>query len=204
MPRGVTIPEVRERLFAAAEHVIAREGPAGLSSRAITGEAGVATGVLYTHFADMDAFLAGYAVNRTFQIASEIVALPALAGTGTVVGNLTAAALATSPATLRPLVTLMAAHPHLAAKVRAVLGDTATGIDAIQHATVAYLAAEQRLGRVPKSTDTEALAVAVVGVIQHLALTGDATAVAHTWIRRVVNALLSPAHAQDSSRAPGE
>jgi AcrR family transcriptional regulator len=204
MPRGVTIPEVRERLFAAAEQVIARDGPAGLSSRAITGEAGVATGVLYTHFADMDGFLAGYAVNRTFQIASEIAALPARAGTGTVVGNLTAAAVATSSTTLLPLARLMAAHPHLAARVRAVLGDTATGLDAIQRATAAYLAAEQRLGRVPESADTDALAIAVVGVIHHLALTGEATAVAHTWIRRVVTALLSSAHAEDASGAPGE
>jgi AcrR family transcriptional regulator len=199
MPRGVAIPEVRQRLFAAAERVIAREGPAGLSGRAITREAGVATGVLYAHFADMDDFLAGYAVDRSFQIAGQIAALPARAGTDTVVGNLIAAALATPPATLLALAKLMAADPHLAARVRAVLGDTGAGLDAIEHATGAYLAAEQRRGRVPESADTKALAFAMVSVIHHLALTGETASVAHTWIRRVVTALLDPAHAEGAS-----
>lgn len=198
MPRGVTIPDVRQRLFAAAEQVIAREGPAGLRGRAITREAGVATGVLYAHFADMDDFLAGYAVDRSFQIAGQIAALPARAGTNTVIENLAAAAMETPPATLVALARLMAAHPHLADRVRTVLGDTAAGLDAIEHATAAYLTAEQRLGRVPESADSEALAFAVVAAIHRLALTGEAAAVAHARIHTVVTAFFSPAHAEDA------
>src|SRR5262252_2682905 len=42
MPRGVGIPEVREQLFAATDRVLARAGPSGLTTRAITAEAGAA------------------------------------------------------------------------------------------------------------------------------------------------------------------
>ena len=44
-PRGVAIHEAREQMFLAAERVLARQGPDGLTSRAITQEAGVATGL---------------------------------------------------------------------------------------------------------------------------------------------------------------
>lgn len=204
MPRGVAIPDVRQRLFAAAERVIAREGPAGLSGRAITSEASVATGVLYAHFANLDDFLAGYAVDRSFQVSSQIAALPARAGMDTVVGNLASATAAMPPATLLALTQLLAAHPHLAARVRAVLGDTAAGLDAIEHAAGLYLAAEQRLGRVPEPADIEALSLAVVSVIHRLAVTGEATSMAHTRIRRVMTALLSPTHTEGASSAAGE
>ena len=56
MARGVAIPEVREQLFAAADRVLTRTGPAGLTTRAITAEAGVANGVLHRHFRDLDSF----------------------------------------------------------------------------------------------------------------------------------------------------
>ena len=64
MPRGVAIPEVREQLFAAADRILGRAGPAGLTTRAITAEAGVANGVLHRHFRDLDAFLAEFTASR--------------------------------------------------------------------------------------------------------------------------------------------
>jgi AcrR family transcriptional regulator len=44
----------REQLFGAAERVLLRDGPNGLTSRAVTAEAGCAKGVLHRHFADVD------------------------------------------------------------------------------------------------------------------------------------------------------
>jgi AcrR family transcriptional regulator len=55
VPTGVHIRDVREQLFEAAERVLLRDGPDGLTSRAVTTEAGVAKGVLHRHFADVDA-----------------------------------------------------------------------------------------------------------------------------------------------------
>jgi len=172
MPRGVAIPELRQQLFAATERVIAAAGPGRLTSRSVTHEAGVATGLLYAHFANFDDFLAGYAVDRAFQIAGEVAGLPDRAGSGTVAGNLSRAVLATPRATLLALTRLMAAHPDLAPKVEALLGSGTAGLQAIETAVAGYLAAEQRLGRVPASADPDALALAVVGVLHHAVLTG--------------------------------
>ncbi|RSM64262.1 TetR family transcriptional regulator [Actinoplanes sp. ATCC 53533] len=189
MPRGVAIPEVRQQLFAAVERVIAGAEPSRLTGRAVTREAGVATGLLYAHFANFDAFLTGYAVDRAFQISGEVAGLPARAGTGTVAGNVSEAVLATPLGTLLALTRLMVFRPQLAAEVEAVLGAGTAGLQAVEHAVARYLAAERQLGRVPAGADPEALALAVVGVLHHVALSGGTDSAAATRIRRAVDAL---------------
>ncbi|MFC3997655.1 TetR/AcrR family transcriptional regulator [Nocardiopsis sediminis] len=189
MPRGVAIPDLRQQLFSATERVIARDGPGGLTGRAVTREAGVATGGLYTHFADMDDFLAAYAVDRAFQVSSAAAALPGRAGTGTVAANLSGAVAAVPPATLPALARLMAARPDLAGRVHAILGDRTAGLEAIEQAAAAYLEAEQRLGRIGAAADPEALALALVGALHHLVLTGAAEPAVHARIERVAAVL---------------
>ncbi|NIH86131.1 TetR family transcriptional regulator [Amycolatopsis granulosa] len=174
MPRGVAIPELRQQLFAALERVIARDGAGRLSGRAVTGEAGVATGLLYAHFADVDDFLAAYAVDRAFLVSAGAASLPGRVGTGDVAGNLCAAALSASPATVLTLTRLLVSRPELAGRVQAVLGDRTAGFDAIETAAAAYLAGEQRVGRVAADADPAALALALVGVLHRLVLAGDA------------------------------
>jgi len=88
MPTGVALRDVREQLFAAAERVLLRAGPSGLTSRSVTEEAGVAKGVLHRHFADFDAFLADLVRSRIARIELQSAALCDSAGTGTVEGNL--------------------------------------------------------------------------------------------------------------------
>ncbi|MET7423516.1 TetR/AcrR family transcriptional regulator [Dactylosporangium sp. NPDC005555] len=185
MPRGVAIPEPRQQLFAAVERVIAADGPVRLTGRAVTREAGVATGLLYAHFADFDDFLTGYAVDRAFQLAAAVAGLPDRAGTGTVAGNLADALLAVPLDGLLPLTRLTAAKPELAAAVRDVLGERTAGLEAVEAAAARYLAAEQRLGRVPAGADTEALALAAVAVLHHVALTASDGA----RVRRAIAAL---------------
>jgi hypothetical protein len=118
-----------------------------------------------------------------------VAGLPGRAGTGTVAGNLGDAVLATPPGTLLALTRLMAGRPELAAGVEAVLGDGSAGLRAVERAAAGYLAAEQRLGRVPAGADPEALALAVVGVLHHVALTGGDDPAAPGRIRRAVAAL---------------
>jgi AcrR family transcriptional regulator len=189
MPRGVAIPELRQQLFAAVERVIARDGPSRLTGRAVTREAGVATGLLYAHFANFDDFLVGYAVDRSFQISGEVAGLPERGGSGTVAGNLYQAVLATPLSTLLALTRLMAFRPELAVNVEAVLGGGTAGLHGVERAIAGYLAAEQQLGRVPAGADTEALALAVVGVLHHVALTGGTDSAAYTRIQRAMGAL---------------
>ncbi|GLY06891.1 TetR/AcrR family transcriptional regulator [Actinoplanes sp. NBRC 101535] len=171
MPRGVAIPEIRQQLFAAAERVIAADGPSRLTGRAVTAEAGVATGLLHTHFRSFEGFLTAYAVDRSFQLAGELAGLPGQAGSGTVGGNLRAAAQALSGGTLRALTRLMVFHPGLTAEVEAVLGAGSAGVSALERPFATYLAAEQERGRIPAGADTGTLALAVVGTVHHLALT---------------------------------
>ncbi|GAB3507179.1 TetR family transcriptional regulator [Amycolatopsis cihanbeyliensis] len=190
MPRGVAIPELRQQLFAAAEQVVVRDGPSRLSGRAVTGEAGVATGLLYAHFVDLDDFLAAYAVDRSFVISAEAAALPERSGTGSVVGNLCAAVLATPLVTVLALTRLLVSRPELAGRVRAVLGDETTGLDAIESAAATYLAEEQRLGRLTGSAEPSGLALALVGVLHHLLLTAATEADVRAGIRRTITSLV--------------
>lgn len=172
MPRGVAIPELRQQLFTAAERVILRDGPSRLSGRAVTTEAGVAAGLLYAHFTDLDDFLAAYAVDRSFVV---IAAAPLTdrAGTGDIAANLADALLAIPRDTLTALARLLVLRPELAERVHDVLGDE-TALDAIERAAAAYLDAERRLGRLAASTDPRAVALALVGALHHLVLTaGD-------------------------------
>lgn len=91
MPTGVTIRDVQERLFGAAERVLLRDGLSALTSRPVTSEAGCATGVLHRHFADFDTFLADFVLDRTSRIADKAGPLRRSPGKGTVLGNLMAA-----------------------------------------------------------------------------------------------------------------
>ncbi|WP_433833279.1 TetR/AcrR family transcriptional regulator [Actinoplanes sp. CA-015351] len=168
MPRGVAVPEPRQHLFAALERVIAAEGP--LTSRAVTQEAGVATGLLFTHFGSFDNFLAGYGVDRSFQIASALSGLPGRFGSGTVAGNLTDAVLGLPLPAVRTLTRLTAFHPSLIAEIEGVLGAGSAGVRVVERAAADYLAAEQQLGRIPAGVDTLSLALAVAAVV---AFTGE-------------------------------
>lgn len=194
-------------MFSAAERVIIRDGPGRLSGRAITGEAGVATGLLYAHFADLDDFLAAYAIDRAFLVSAGAAALPERAGTGSIVGNLCDAVLATSPRTVLVLTRLLVSRPELAGRIHAVLGDKTAGLEAIEGAAAGYLAGEQRLGRVAAAADPEVLALILVGVFHHLVLTVDAESDVRPRIREAVAGLVgefasaTPRRAAPANRA---
>ncbi|MCW3819220.1 TetR/AcrR family transcriptional regulator [Micromonospora sp. DR5-3] len=198
MPRGVAIAEPRQHLFAAAERVIAAEGPSQLTSRAVTREAGVATGLLFAHFANFDDFLVGYAVDRSFQIAGAAAGLPGRAGTGTVAANLSETVLATPLITVLAVTRLTASRPALAANIEAVLGNGTAALRPLERAVVEYLVAEQQLERIPAGADTEALALAVVGVLHHVALTDGTDPAADGRIRRTMTALIDGSQAVTS------
>jgi AcrR family transcriptional regulator len=171
VPRGVAIPELRQQLFTAAERVILRDGPSRLSGRAVTTEAGVAAGLLYAHFTDLDDFLAAYAVDRSFVVIAA-ASLTDRAGTGDIAANLADALLAIPRGTLTALARLLVLRPELAARVHDVLGNE-TALDAIERAAAAYLEAERRLGRLTEGIDPQAVALALVGALHHLVLTAS-------------------------------
>ena len=173
MARGVAIPEVREQLFAAADRVLARTGPAGLTTRAITAEAGVANGVLHRHFADLDAFLTEFAASRLAALADSAASLPTRAGQGSVAGNLTDATLALFGPSALALMNLVAARPELRPAVEHA-APPGGGLGDVEHHFAAYLDAEKALGRIAPVADTQALAFTLIGAVHHLVLTNPA------------------------------
>lgn len=170
MARGVAIPEVGEQLFAAADRVLARDGAAGVTTRAVTAEAGVANGVLHRHFRGLDDFLAAFVASRLSGIASGTAELPGRAGEGTVAGNLTQATMAVFGASAQALMSLVAAKPELGKVLEHDAQDT-DGLGSIERHFAAYLDAEKNLGRIGAAADTQTLAFTLLGTVHHLILT---------------------------------
>jgi AcrR family transcriptional regulator len=197
MARGVAIPEVREQLFAAADRVLAREGSAGLTTRAVTAEAGVSNGVLHRHFRDLDEFLAWFLASRLKAIADGAAALPGRAGHGSVAGNLTEATVAVFGANAQALMSLIAAKPDLGPAVEHATG----GLGDIERYFCDYLDAEKKLGRIGPGADTGTLAFALLGTVHHLVITHrDGASDLQQQVRRIVAALVT---GMDTDAAPG-
>jgi AcrR family transcriptional regulator len=156
--------DVRQQLFDAAERVLLRDGPAGLTSRAVTDEAGCAKGVLHRHFTDFDAFLADLVLDRAAQLETHASALRESAGTGTVADNLTSALtilFGPVPVAIIPLITF---RDELRARLRQAM--PGGGIAILAHATSAvsaYLADERELGRIAADADIDSLTLSLVG-----------------------------------------
>jgi AcrR family transcriptional regulator len=192
MPRGVAIPEVREQLFAAADRVLARSGPAALTTRAITKDAGVANGILHRHFRGLDAFLAEFAADRLAAIAGSAASLPGRAGTGSITDNLTDATLALFGPGALALVNLVATRPELAAAMEHAGAAAGGGLGDVERHFTAYLDAEKQLGRVGAGADTATLAFTLLGAVHHLIITNPGGLPdLPQRIRRIVTALTS-------------
>ncbi|WP_406146533.1 TetR/AcrR family transcriptional regulator [Streptomyces sp. NBC_01012] len=164
MPTGVHLRDARQQLFDAAERVLLRDGPNGLTSRAVTDEAGCAKGVLHRHFADFDAFLADLVLDRAAQLERQAGALRESVGTGTVADNLTHALTALFgpvPVAIIPLITF---RDELRARLRQAR--PGGGITILAEATTAisaYLAEERALGRITADADIDSLTLSLVG-----------------------------------------
>ncbi|MEU0598231.1 TetR/AcrR family transcriptional regulator [Streptomyces sp. NPDC006393] len=164
MPTGVHLRDARQQLFDAAERVLLRAGPSGLTSRAVTDEAGCAKGVLHRHFSDFDAFLAELVLDRAARLEAQASALRECVGAGTVAGNLTKALttlFGPVPVAIIPLITF---RDELRGRLRrarpgggiAILAEATTAISA-------YLADERARGRIAADADIDALTLSLVG-----------------------------------------
>jgi len=192
VPTGVAIRDPRGQLFDAAERVLLRDGPSGLTSRAVTAEAGVAKGVLHRHFADFDAFLAELALDRVARIGAQAAALRAMAGSGTVAGNLAAALPDLFSPAILALIRLVIARDELRAWLRAATGSRIPLISESTAMTADYLAAERDLGRVAADADIGTLAPTLIGAAHLLFTDADGTP-EPAAVARVVAAALAAA-----------
>jgi AcrR family transcriptional regulator len=193
MPTGVAIPEVREQLFAAAERVLLKAGPSGLTSRAVTDEAGCAKGVLHRHFADFDAFLAAFVLDRAGTITDRAAALRDAAGTGTVTDNVTDALIAVFESVAVAIVPLITFRDELRARLRK---DWPAGVPVLTEAAIMvedYLTAEQKKGRLTPAAPVAALAPTLIGATHLLFADRTAPRPTRTTVEQTVLTVLTPA-----------
>jgi len=163
VPTGVAIRDVREQLFSAAERVLLRDGPEALTSRALTAEAGVAKGVLHRHFADFDAFLAEFVLDRVRRMDAQAAALRDAAGTGEIADNLTQTLIAVFRSVAVAVVALVTYRDGLRERLRETWP---AGVPVLTEAALMigdYLAAERDLGRLAPDAEIDALAPTLIG-----------------------------------------
>ncbi|MGK5534034.1 TetR/AcrR family transcriptional regulator [Streptomyces sp. URMC 129] len=168
MPTGVALRDPRQQLFDAAERILMRDGATGLTSRAVTAEAGVAKGVLHRHFADFDAFLTALVLDRIARVEAQGAALRAAAGTGTVAGNLTGALTALFEPVMMAIVVLVIARDELRTRLRAAGAARFPLVGEGTAAIAGYLRAEHDLGRLTPGADVDSLAPTLIGTAQLL------------------------------------
>jgi AcrR family transcriptional regulator len=175
VPTGVAIRDPRGQLFDAALRILLRDGPAALTSRTVTAEAGVAKGVLHRHFADFDAFLTDLALDRIALINRQAADLRAAAGTGTVTGNLAAALPALFDPAVLALIRLVIARDELRTRLRAAAGSRIPLLSESTALVVGYLTAERDLGRIAAGADIGTLAPTLIGAAHLLFTDADGT-----------------------------
>lgn len=193
MPTGVALHDVRERLFEAAERIMARGGPSALTSRAVTEEAGCAKGVLHRHFADFDAFLAALVGERIDGLAGRRAELRRVAGAGSVTDNLTGALTALFTPVAVAMVGLVTSRDALRARLRST---TPVGIPLLTEATgviAGYLAAERALGRIAEDAALDVLAPTLIGTGHLLFADRNGAPPEPTAVRRAVHAVIAGA-----------
>lgn len=199
MPTGVHLRDARQQLFDAAERILLRDGPNGLTSRAVTDEAGCAKGVLHRHFADFDAFLTDLVLDRAALLQTQADALREAAGTGTVAGNLTGALttlFGPVPVAIIPLITF---RDELRARLRQAM--PGGGIAILAQATTAiraYLADERDRGRIAAGADLDSLTLSLVGGAHLLFADRDPGPPAAAAVRKLVTTVLAAALPRDS------
>jgi AcrR family transcriptional regulator len=162
----------RRRLIEATRSVVSEVGYAHASTRAIARAAGVAEGTIYRHFPDKTSLFLAAVVAANAPVIEWVTTLPARAGQGTVEGNLADAAnrLVGLRDQILPLELAIAADPELAAQRRATIAAAGSSLPpGPPEAVAAYLAAEQRLGRVRAGIDAGEAAAVLLGLLFALA-----------------------------------
>lgn len=190
MPTGVAIRDVRAQLFDAAERVLLRDGPSALTSRAVTTEADCAKGVLHKHFADFDAFLAEFVLDRVDRMDAQAAVLRESAGTGTVVDNLTDALVAVFESVAVAIVPLITFRDELRARLRETWP---AGVPVLTEAAIMiadYLTAERDLGRIPADAAVDALAPTLIGAGHLLFADRKSAPPAADDVRRMVRTVI--------------
>ncbi|MDI6711963.1 MAG: helix-turn-helix domain-containing protein [Anaerosomatales bacterium] len=148
----------KKRLVDAAARVFAERGYGGATTKEIARAAGVAEGTIYRHFADKRELFAAVFKDRSAADLEAAVKLPSLAGTRTVRENVLFLVKAIEDIE-REVVPLLVAAP-VSVDAQPIPAQAVPSLAPL----VAYLEAEQRIGRVRRDIDARAAAFALFAV----------------------------------------
>jgi AcrR family transcriptional regulator len=168
-----TTEELRASLIEHARRLVAREGPAALTMRALANEAGCALGLPYKVFADRQDLMLELVRASFGDLHATGDELLRRAGQGSVAGNLAwfAEWLLDSPAVA--LAQHVMQSPTLGEAVIADFHAIGRGPKLLETLLTDYLAAEQEAGRVSPEVDAVAFGFVLAGAIHHLVVMGD-------------------------------
>ncbi|HEX5997571.1 MAG TPA: TetR/AcrR family transcriptional regulator [Jiangellales bacterium] len=169
-----TTTQLRSALIEHARRLIAREGAAALTMRALATEAGCAVGLPYKVFADRHEIVAAIVHTELDRLRAARDELIQRAGSGTVGGNLAwfAAVFLDSPAVA--LTQELLADEALRQSVTATAHDNGMGPSAFPRVLSRYLAAEKQAGRVAPDTDEDAFGFLIASALHNLLVAGEA------------------------------
>jgi AcrR family transcriptional regulator len=167
-----TAEELRASLIEHARRLVAREGPAKLTMRALAEEAGCALGLPYKVFADRQELIIELVRASFGDVREAGDELLQRAGRATVDGNLAwfAEWLLGSPGVA--LAQHVLGDEKLGDAVVADFLATGHGPTLLESLLSDYLAAEQRAGRVSPEVDADAFGFVLAGAIHHLVVMG--------------------------------
>ncbi|MBU4556283.1 MAG: TetR/AcrR family transcriptional regulator [Actinobacteria bacterium] len=158
----------RQRLLDAAAAVFSERGYARATTKEIARAAAVSEGTIYRHFADKKELFGAAFIGRNASNAVAITGLPNLAGTKSVRENLQflMRAIEDIEANVAPLQAAMSSDAELA---RSLFSEAPQGEGGAPRITplqplAAYLAAEQKLGRVRADVDAADAAFALFAI----------------------------------------
>jgi AcrR family transcriptional regulator len=148
------------------------QGLARITTRDIARAAGLAEGTLYNHFRDKDEIFIAVLKRNVAEFASVIQDLPLRVGQATVFDNLRPVAEAAAGFHIKaaPLVCSLLADQKLLAETRRRMEELRIGPQRSLEALGAYIAAEQRLGRITPEIDASVTAGVILGTSFHLAV----------------------------------
>ncbi|HMC39420.1 MAG TPA: TetR/AcrR family transcriptional regulator [Acidimicrobiales bacterium] len=155
--------ETRQRLVAAAEEVLQREGVVGLTTKSVARVAGRSEGSIYNHFADRLELILAVIDARLPEFIAVLAGL--VPGRRTVAENLERVARSgiAFERSMLPLVGGLAADPVLLARFKEVMLPADKGPHRLHRGITAYLQGEKALGRLGAETDCAALALLLIG-----------------------------------------
>ena len=159
------LPSTRERILWAAQQVIREKGLARTTVREIATAANLSEGALYKHFASKSDIVLSMLRHAPTDYIQFLAALPMRAGDATLEHNIAefvARSLEFHERTL-PIAVSLFAEPALLAEFQGVLRERQGGPHKAVELLSAYLAAEQRLGRVGATVTTSAVASMLAG-----------------------------------------